>query len=1235
MGDIEPDKIRNFILSISGFSLSAYGVTVAVAFARDAIFSNAQKRRGTFKYRSYKTLALKFRRNRVIIDAVRLSINLAICILYVYSTYLRNIPRHVSIANQICASFFTMDLLYRMKNATSAFRFVLSLSQFLSIMSLPSLFLARGRDQFLHFGYLRVFSVYDSVLRLEKSGERETKAARIPFKYTAQLSALFFALAAGIQMLEVPTDILGEKFSRSIADLKDWSFFNSIWFIIVTLSTVGYGDFSPKTLQGRLYTIFVIIAGINAFKNVITYLENRTKRSGKIRYRKRTKKKHVIVCGTPTIHELARFINEFYSDINHCNRNTDIVVVSEKPRWGEMEWHQIVLTNHFFRENVTYINGEFVSKDFSDLAHEDEDILERVGMKSADAVFILNSPSCDKREHLCDKNIFYGRDEHTLLIALVVRNFRTDIPIFSQTLTADYNLPIRQAMKTSMRSDKVRMYYDDVNPSANTLFGYKIPPVLLAPLKGKSIYYRQYRSGQFFRGNAAPRYVCAHKALKTFEKQSYVHPLCGFNGKQVPRNLERAENDKFIDLSRSRHICLQRFMTALSAANIKANGVATLCTNMFFDIGEDRKSKLPWLKEYQMGSQCSLISSIIPKYLNMAKISEIASNLYRQGISIIGVQGKKELKIKTILSTKFQLKSGDIGIFLTYLSPVYLRAALQIVSFEYANGLEVELSRNFKQRYARSYAFTHPTESLSEGAKIVNDSDHLALSLSSKTSTTELSPSVTFESDDKITDSIQNLKNHVIVAFESGSPLQNLSYFLKLLQHNRRNQNPSTNLSDVVVIIHPKVNYQQLCNIGVCFIEGDPGCEKSWNKANISAARAIVTFSDITESLDGNDEETMRDFSYFDKKKKVCNGDAKTIRTLLVLDQMTTPEQNIFICSELIDENSLEYLREPSHARRKGARLGRLRLTRSITLTDMFSKLHGLSNEHKTHETDNEVSEREYEDIEDEATATDKILRTSQSDRLASNHFYENRKDRTSLFARVRYTSGELLVYSTADALLVREYSQPGFIDFITGLLGANKHSPGQKIVLLDIPEEVFTGFAHFENGKRSVEYGVVYEMLISIGVTPLGLYRSGKTAVKIPKIKRKTQRELFLKQHIDMMNGKKAKNHWSFTFRTKTNHPNESFGDRHNDSDSFRTSSELSRKYRESFSGSSQCESTDPVSERSTGSKNCRIETFNDARNILPYVYTMPESYTLVAETDAVFVLCDPFVKLPELWGK
>lgn len=39
-------------------------------------------------------------------------------------------------------------------------------------------------------------------------------------------------------------------------------FQNSVWFIIITMGTVGYGDYSPLTYLGRLISFTAAISGI-------------------------------------------------------------------------------------------------------------------------------------------------------------------------------------------------------------------------------------------------------------------------------------------------------------------------------------------------------------------------------------------------------------------------------------------------------------------------------------------------------------------------------------------------------------------------------------------------------------------------------------------------------------------------------------------------------------------------------------------------------------------------------------------------------------------------------------------------------------------------------------------------------------------------------------------------------------------------------------------------------------
>ena len=44
--------------------------------------------------------------------------------------------------------------------------------------------------------------------------------------------------------------------------LEGWSYLDALYFSVVSLATVGYGDLAPKTPLGRAFTIFYIINGV-------------------------------------------------------------------------------------------------------------------------------------------------------------------------------------------------------------------------------------------------------------------------------------------------------------------------------------------------------------------------------------------------------------------------------------------------------------------------------------------------------------------------------------------------------------------------------------------------------------------------------------------------------------------------------------------------------------------------------------------------------------------------------------------------------------------------------------------------------------------------------------------------------------------------------------------------------------------------------------------------------------
>ena len=54
--------------------------------------------------------------------------------------------------------------------------------------------------------------------------------------------------------------------------VEGWRWLDSLYFCVMTLATVGYGDFTPKTDLGKIFAIFYVFIGIGLLVAVFTRL---------------------------------------------------------------------------------------------------------------------------------------------------------------------------------------------------------------------------------------------------------------------------------------------------------------------------------------------------------------------------------------------------------------------------------------------------------------------------------------------------------------------------------------------------------------------------------------------------------------------------------------------------------------------------------------------------------------------------------------------------------------------------------------------------------------------------------------------------------------------------------------------------------------------------------------------------------------------------------------------------
>ncbi|XP_055871661.1 potassium channel subfamily T member 2-like isoform X4 [Biomphalaria glabrata] len=207
---------------------------------------------------------------------------------------------------------------------------------------------------------------------------------------------------------------------------KQLSMFDSLYFVIVTFSTVGYGDIYPDIWLGRLFTIIMICVAFASIPRhieglVSTYME-RQKAGGEYSQRSAQRNRHVIVCSSAMIQDtLMDFLNEFYAH----PKLEDHTVILLCPQ--ELDSNkQVILKDPKWAHRVIYMRGSSL-KDID---------LKRCRVHQADACFFLAPrPTQDKAK----------ADRHTILRSWAVKDFAPNCKQYIQLFKAKNKLHVKFA----------------------------------------------------------------------------------------------------------------------------------------------------------------------------------------------------------------------------------------------------------------------------------------------------------------------------------------------------------------------------------------------------------------------------------------------------------------------------------------------------------------------------------------------------------------------------------------------------------------------------------------------------------------------------------------------------------------------------------------------------------------------------------------------------------------------
>ena len=167
----------------------------------------------------------------------------------------------LALVNFVLIIFFIADFLARLVKSPSKSEYFLrqyGWADFLS--SLP----------FSQTNVFRLFRLIKVYRLLRDFGIRKIKDAVIKDRAD---TALFILLFVTILMLEFGSlGMLAIESQSSVSNITTAP--DALWYMVVTLSTVGYGDQYPVTTQGRVLGAFVILTGVGIFGTLTGYLAN-------------------------------------------------------------------------------------------------------------------------------------------------------------------------------------------------------------------------------------------------------------------------------------------------------------------------------------------------------------------------------------------------------------------------------------------------------------------------------------------------------------------------------------------------------------------------------------------------------------------------------------------------------------------------------------------------------------------------------------------------------------------------------------------------------------------------------------------------------------------------------------------------------------------------------------------------------------------------------------------------
>ena len=188
------------------------------------------------------------------------------------------------------------------------------------------------------------------------------------------------------------------------------SYWECVYFLIVTMSTVGYGDIYCQTVLGRSFIVLFILVGLAVFAScipeIVDLIGSRPKYGGSYKASRRV---HLVVCGHITFESVSHFLKDFLHE-DREDVDVEVVFLHRKPPDLELEG---LIKRHF--TTVEFFQGSVMSP--IDLA--------RVRVHEADACLVLANKYCADPD---------AEDAANIMRVISLKNYSEDIRVLIQLM---------------------------------------------------------------------------------------------------------------------------------------------------------------------------------------------------------------------------------------------------------------------------------------------------------------------------------------------------------------------------------------------------------------------------------------------------------------------------------------------------------------------------------------------------------------------------------------------------------------------------------------------------------------------------------------------------------------------------------------------------------------------------------------------------------------------------------